>query len=173
MGVLDIFKRKQKEIDLPPPPPPELLEQQDMPQGDLTLPPLPDLPPIENTEVPEPKSYEIPSLENEEFPLPPLEVMPKQELQVKTDEPKQIPVPETIPKKDVPVFVKIDEYRNILENINTIRNKIKESDYVVEALGDLRTKVEAEFEKWREDLEEMQRKLLYIDKVVFEDKVKS
>lgn len=191
MGVLDIFKKKQKELDLPPPPPPELLNQE-MPQEQIELPPLPDLPPLEiqiQEPLPDPKSYEIPSLETEEFPLPPIEVMPKREVQVKsvenqrvfgvskqsfeTDESKQLQVIETIPKKDAPVFVKIDEYRNILENINMIRTKVNESDYVIEALGDLRSKIESEFEKWREDLEEMQAKLVHIDKVVFEDKAKT
>jgi len=167
MGVLDFFKKRQKQLDLPPPPPPEFL-QPELPEDDLELPPLPELEPIGPEET-KATNYEIPPLE-EEFPLP-LEPMPKLEEPMKTIEPQE-PIDLTKEKPETksrgPIFIKVDDYRNILENVNVIRNKINESDYIIEALNDLKTKIDSEFEKWREEFEEMQRKVMYMDKALFE-----
>ena len=172
MGILDIFKRKDKMLDLPPPPPPELLTQDTLPQDDLELPPLPDLPdlpPLENNQdVQAQKPYEIPALDDEnDLALPPLEPMPRP-TQRQTETNQQPMTAENKKERPGQLFIEVDEYKNILEDITIIRNKVKESDYVAEALTDLRNKVDVEFEKWREDFEEMQRKLLYMDKVLFE-----
>ncbi len=166
MGVLDFFKKKPKQLDLPPPPPPELL-QLELPKDDLELPALPELPPMPEETSPS-KAYEIPPLE-EEFPLP---LVPELEEPLKTIEPEeQVDLTTLETKQEMsrgPIFIKVDDYRGILESVNLIRNKINESDYIIEALNDLKTKIDAEFEKWREELEEMQRKVMYMDKALFE-----
>ncbi len=177
MGVLDLFKKKGKQIDLPPPPPPELLKLNiELPKDDLELPPLPELPPIPTPETETGtvnKKYEIPHLDTDkEFSIP-LEVMPtKTEESLNSNEnqePINLPEPK-VKREKGPLFIKVDDYRIVLENINLVRNKLSESDYVVEALNELRNKVNDEFERWREDLEEMQRKVVYMDKALFEGK---
>ena len=174
MGVFDIFKKRDKQLDLPPPPPPELLNQNKLPEDDLELPELPPLAELPHLPNAPNEKYEIPLLEDQERSLPPLEVMPSLEEPIRTNESE-----ETIDltkkqdnnnKERGPIFIKVDDYRNVLESINIVRNKLNESDYIVEALNDLRNKVDAEFENWREDLEEMQRKVMYMDKVLFEGK---
>lgn len=70
------------------------------------------------------------------------------------------------PKENV--FVKVDEYREILEGTNRIRDNLKEATEVILRLNELKGEEDKEFEKWRLELEDVQRKLMYVDKIIFE-----
>ncbi|MAG08044.1 hypothetical protein CMO89_01090 [Candidatus Woesearchaeota archaeon] len=73
-------------------------------------------------------------------------------------------------KKDIkgPLFVKQDSYKAILEGVSIIRNKLKESDDLVLNLNNIKNSKDKEFEKWRASLEDIQRKLIYVDKALYE-----
>ena len=44
------------------------------------------------------------------------------------------------PENDMPIFVKIDEYRDILDTINLIRNKIIDAKNLLDEIYDLKNK---------------------------------
>ncbi|MBT7903370.1 hypothetical protein HN587_05900 [Candidatus Woesearchaeota archaeon] len=67
-----------------------------------------------------------------------------------------------------PVFVLLDDYRNILDNFNQIKIKFKEEETKFTAINNIKIKKEIKLEAFRETIEDIQRKLLFIDKVLFE-----
>ncbi|MBU0980409.1 MAG: hypothetical protein KJ709_06375 [Nanoarchaeota archaeon] len=71
--------------------------------------------------------------------------------------------------KDVaPIFVKIDEYKEIIEIINSIKGKLDEGRATIKKIEELKSHEEAELDQWRNELDEVQRKMSFIDKTLFE-----
>ncbi len=68
----------------------------------------------------------------------------------------------------MPVYVKIEEYKEVLEVINLIKNKIKKARITLEDINRLKNEEDAELEIWQTSLEEVERKVDFIDKVMFE-----
>lgn len=69
---------------------------------------------------------------------------------------------------DTPLFITIDGYKEILADIEHVNATLKASEEVLDRLNELKNTKDKEFEKWRSELEDVQRKLLYVDKVIFE-----
>lgn len=67
-----------------------------------------------------------------------------------------------------PLFVKIDDYKAILHGISVVKNNVDEANNIIKRLGTIRTEKDKEFEKWKSKLEDLNRKLVYIDKTIFE-----
>ena len=68
-----------------------------------------------------------------------------------------------------PIFVEVDDYRKVLDYVAGIKTDIKDSENILTRLQDIKTSKEKEFEKWRNFLEDVERKLLYVDKTLFEE----
>ena len=66
------------------------------------------------------------------------------------------------------VFVKIDEYQDILDTVNVVKNKINEAKDVLSKINDLKNKEDAELDLWHAELDEVSRKVTFIDKELFE-----
>jgi hypothetical protein len=83
----------------------------------------------------------------------------------------EAPMPETeapaMPRKE-PLFVNIDDYQDVLTSINYVRSKLGEAEDLVRKLNDIKAVEEKNFEAWRNQLEDVQRKLSYVENVVFE-----
>ena len=67
-----------------------------------------------------------------------------------------------------PIYVKIDEYKEILEIINMIKDKIYEAKSTVKKLNDIRAEEDNEIDMWNGNLQEIERKVEFIDKTLFE-----
>lgn len=67
-----------------------------------------------------------------------------------------------------PVYVKIDEYKEILEIMNLIKDKIYEAKGTIKKLNDIRAEEENEIDMWNGNLQEVERKVAFIDKTLFE-----
>ncbi len=70
--------------------------------------------------------------------------------------------------EQMPVYVKIEEYNEALELINLIKNKIKDAKQTLEDINRLKNEEDAELEIWQTSIEEVERKIDFIDKVMFE-----
>ena len=71
-------------------------------------------------------------------------------------------------KSGMPVFVKVDEYKEILDVLEMIKSKIKE---IRTALGDinaLRNEEDAELAMWNNTMNEIEKKIDGIDRIMFE-----
>lgn len=67
-----------------------------------------------------------------------------------------------------PMFVKVNEYEDIKDMLNLIRAKIDESKKVLAVLDQLKKQEETELTAWRTEIEEVDKKVGYINKTLFE-----
>jgi len=77
-------------------------------------------------------------------------------------------MPEELAREGMPVFVKVDDYKEVLEVMNMIRNKIEEAKEILGKINELKNEEDAELELWHTGLEEVERKMAFVDKVLFE-----
>lgn len=68
----------------------------------------------------------------------------------------------------MPVYVKVEEYKEVLEIINLIKNKIKDAKQTLDDINRLKNEEDAELEIWQTSVEEVERKIDFIDKIMFE-----
>ncbi|MFP4424204.1 MAG: hypothetical protein ACLFP2_03140 [Candidatus Woesearchaeota archaeon] len=71
-------------------------------------------------------------------------------------------------QKDAPVFVRIDEYKDVLDVIELVKTKIKESKTTLARINELKNTEDAEIETWTNELDEVERKIEFIDRTLFE-----
>ncbi|MFC1732748.1 hypothetical protein ACFL6I_20805 [candidate division KSB1 bacterium] len=69
--------------------------------------------------------------------------------------------------EDKPIFVKIDAYEDIGDIINIIKKKIIEARGTLDKIQQLRHEEEAELEMWGNEVEEVEKKVVFIDKTLF------
>ena len=71
-------------------------------------------------------------------------------------------------KTGAPVFVKVDDYKEILDVLEMIRAKVSEIRQTIGNLKSLRSEEDAELEVWGNAINEIERKVGTIDKIMFE-----
>ncbi len=159
-------KRRAEELPLPPPPPPE------------TLPPMirGDMEPIRASEAPSPEHFEMPLPELPQALPSPFQQMPtagEREVRVfdrtiaaRAIEEEQPPVREVVRAMPKPSFVAVEDYKRIINDTNTIRSKLMDAENFVRRLSDLKNEEERAFEKWRTQLEDVEKKLNYVDHLI-------
>ncbi len=162
MGLFGFLKGKKEELPLPPPPTP------------------PDLPPIMKGDIesirPEmaeeyaPEMPEMPIELSEPERLLPAPAGEKEVMVFDRTVPKEaMPEPETEVVRHMPVqptFVAVEDYKRIINDTNVVRSKLMEAENFVRRLGDLKNEEERAFDKWRSQLEDVEKKLSYVDKLI-------
>lgn len=68
----------------------------------------------------------------------------------------------------MPVFVRIDEYKDVLDVMNLVKSKIAEAKGTLAKLNDLKNEEDAELELWHTSLDDIERKVEFVDKALFE-----
>ena len=66
------------------------------------------------------------------------------------------------------VFVKIEEYKDILDIIALINDKVREARTILGKINDLKNQEDSELVTWKNSLDDVDRKLKYIDQTLFE-----
>jgi len=66
------------------------------------------------------------------------------------------------------LFVRIENFKIAKEKINGIKMKIDETEKILEKIDELRKEEEEELTKWNGDLNSIKRRILQIDKRLFE-----
>ena len=69
---------------------------------------------------------------------------------------------------DMPVFVKVEDYKDALDVMNMIRLKIEDAKKTLEKIQELKSEEDTELELWHTTLEEVERKVDFIDKTLSE-----
>jgi len=67
-----------------------------------------------------------------------------------------------------PVFVKIDDYKDILDVLDLIKGKLAEAKRTLADINELKNDEDAELELWSSTLNEIENKLDDIDRSLFE-----
>ena len=70
-------------------------------------------------------------------------------------------------QEGMPVFVKIDEYKDILDIVNLIKNKLDNAKAIIGRVTELKSQEDAQIESWHNSLEEAEQKLEMIDRTLF------
>lgn len=71
-------------------------------------------------------------------------------------------------RKEMPVYVKVDDYKDVLDIIELIKEKIDESKGVLQKINDLKNAEDTELDIWNTEIEEVERKIAFVDKTLFE-----
>ncbi len=181
-GFLKKKKAVEEELELPPPPkPPEAMTfDSEIPpiradDDDAEQPAFPEF----KLDQEEPEEAELPE---EELPEAPVKALDKKPSiippELKTPE---LPKPKVfdktiteelsretvIEKPEVkPLFVAVDDYKNVMSNTNVIRAKLLEAEEYIQRLADLKIEEEKAFARWKKQLESVEKKLTYVDAVI-------
>lgn len=67
-----------------------------------------------------------------------------------------------------PLFIRTDEYSQILTNIDIMRNYVLESPEIIYMLKNLKKNSDIEHKNYLKLLEDIQRKIIYVDSILFE-----
>ena len=70
--------------------------------------------------------------------------------------------------ENMQVFVKVDEYKEVLEVMNMIKNKLADAKNTLGEINKLKNEEDAELELWNTSLEEAERRITFIDRALFE-----
>ncbi|MDO8740286.1 MAG: hypothetical protein Q7J54_01785 [Candidatus Woesearchaeota archaeon] len=68
----------------------------------------------------------------------------------------------------MPVYVKIDEYKEVLDLLKIIRARLEEAKETLNRINELKNSEDSELEGWGGDIDEVERKIDFIDRTLFE-----
>ncbi len=69
-------------------------------------------------------------------------------------------------ENSMPVFIKIDEYKEIIEIMKLIKNKLEEAKKILYKINELKNREDAELNEWNSNISEIERKIEEIDSSV-------
>lgn len=69
-----------------------------------------------------------------------------------------------------PIYIRVDKFKNILAGTRTIRNNLKIANQSIEKLNEIDVNSEKVLEKWHNAMTDLQKKLIFIDKMLFKKK---
>jgi len=70
--------------------------------------------------------------------------------------------------ESMPVFVKIEEYKDLLDIMGLIKEKVKHAKTTLGNINELKNHEDSQLESWKQNIEDVQRKLDMIDNTLFE-----
>jgi len=168
-GYSDIVPQHVDDLDLPPPS--EKME-------DLGIPAPPkeeikaaietvqktEIKPVQSSDIPD----EIPDLEDElKIPEPAVDMSHPMPI-MSAPEVRRVEHKHT-EHAEGPLFVDVSHYVQIRDGLEEMKNDVKKSDDMCANLNVLRQKEDSAFNSWHLALEEMERKMVYVDRVLFEN----
>ncbi|HLC62449.1 MAG TPA: hypothetical protein VJI52_05530 [Candidatus Nanoarchaeia archaeon] len=71
-------------------------------------------------------------------------------------------------RSGAPVFVKVDDYKEILDVLDMVKGKLGEIRGTLNSIHDLRNQEDAEVSMWNSTIDEIEKKIENIDKMIFE-----
>ncbi len=80
----------------------------------------------------------------------------------------RLPRPEVARIEDKPVFVKLQEYREVMASIELLKQKIQDVEFVLGKIEELRAQEQVELNNCQNNLNKIKEKLIGIDKKLFE-----
>lgn len=69
---------------------------------------------------------------------------------------------------NAPIFVKIGEYKNIVNVLDLIKNKLTDARNNLNKINEIKTQEDSELKEWETSLNETEKKVEEINKVLFE-----
>lgn len=67
-----------------------------------------------------------------------------------------------------PVFIKIEEYRQVLDVVDVLKKQVDEIRQTIDQVKTLRAEEEEELVAWESNVNEIEKKVTFIDQTLFE-----
>jgi len=67
-----------------------------------------------------------------------------------------------------PVFVKIDEYKDIVDIMVLMREKLRQAKFLLDKIAELKAQEDAELATWAKELEDVEARVSSVDKSLSE-----
>ena len=67
-----------------------------------------------------------------------------------------------------PVFVKLEDYKDVIDLISLVRDKLRQARFLLEKINELKNQEEAELQSWQRELEDVERRVSEIHHALFE-----
>ena len=71
----------------------------------------------------------------------------------------------------MPVFVRIDEYKDVLEVMDLLNKKLAKAKEIIENINELKAEEDAELEMWQRELAEVEKKISFMNNSLTEPKM--
>ena len=71
-------------------------------------------------------------------------------------------------REEAPVFVKVDDYKDILDILGLVKNKLDEARKTLSDINDIKKEEDSEIEMWNSTVEEIEKKLEDIQTTLLE-----
>ncbi len=70
-----------------------------------------------------------------------------------------------------PIFIKVDEYKEVLDLVNLLKSKLEEASGLIEEINELKNREDTEVQEWESNLKEVEKRLAEIDRILVEPEV--
>lgn len=71
--------------------------------------------------------------------------------------------------KDVPIYVKVDDYKDIVDILSVVRKKIEKAKVLVDQINTIKAEEDSEIELWLAEIEEIERKVHTSESILFNE----
>jgi hypothetical protein len=71
----------------------------------------------------------------------------------------------------MPVFVKIEEYKDVLEVLDLLNRKLEKAREIMDNINQLKNEEDTELDMWEKELAEVEKKLSFMTKTLMEPSV--
>lgn len=72
-------------------------------------------------------------------------------------------------EKNVPIFVKIDDYKELLDVMDVMKQKLKNASVTLQKIKELKAEEDRELKDWEKNLMEVTKRVTLMDKTFFEE----
>lgn len=68
-----------------------------------------------------------------------------------------------------PIYVKLDQYRELIEVVKVLANKVERAEKALAKIDELREREQSEVEAWRKNLDEVKRRVSSISTTLLDN----
>jgi peptidoglycan hydrolase CwlO-like protein len=67
-----------------------------------------------------------------------------------------------------PLYVKVEDYKDIVDIMTLIRKKLQDARGILNSINNLKNEEDSEIEQWNMNIDEIDKKIDYLDRNLFE-----
>ena len=129
---------------------------------------MPAAPPTaeELPEFPSPKEIPEAEIEKEAIEKPLPSALERFEDRAVTSQEEELEERETLSLKK-PIFVTLRAYKDMIDEIGLVNSLLKEGEDTLVRVAEFKEDEDKEFNKWESQIKDMQKKFIYVDRVLF------
>lgn len=71
-------------------------------------------------------------------------------------------------KANMPLFIRIEEYKDVLDTMNLLKRKIEEAKSTIDKIQALQMDEAREIEEWKSNIDDVEQKVDFIDNTLFD-----